>query len=198
MLAPPRYFESRQDLCTSDPSLPRDRLVYILENCQTHLSVTDNKNFTTARNLPQHVDHLISLDEIDANASSENLGLSISPDALAYILYTSGSTGQPKGVIHNHRNIIHNAMRYRKGCNIQEEDRVTLLASLGTGQGTPTAFSALLNGATLYLFNIKEEGIGSLAKWLMMEEITVYISAPTVFRHFVATLTGEERFPSYQ
>jgi amino acid adenylation domain-containing protein len=178
-----------------DPSYPRDRLVFILENCQAQLLVTNSQNFTTASKLSQHVRHLINLDEIDGNPSSENLGLSISPDTLAYILYTSGSTGQPKGVIHNHRNVIHNAMRYANGCSIHEEDRVTLLASLGTGQGTPTAFSALLNGATLYPFNIREEGIGNLAKWLMTEEITVYISAPTVFRHFVATLTGEERFP---
>ena len=178
-----------------DPSYPRDRLAHILENCQAHLLVTENKNFTTAHNLTQHVDHLINFDEIDGNAADENLGLSISPDALAYILYTSGSTGRPKGVIHNHRNVIHNAMRYGTGCNIHEEDRVTLLASLCTGQGTPTTFSALLNGATLYPFNIKEQGMAGLGKWLMMEEITVYISAPTVFRHFVATLTGEERFP---
>ena len=80
-----------------DPSYPRDRLAHILENCQAHLLVTENKNFTTAHNLTQHVDHLINFDEIDGNAADENLGLSISPDALAYILYTSGSTGRPKG-----------------------------------------------------------------------------------------------------
>src|SRR5215472_10030834 len=31
-----------------DPSYPRDRLAHILENCQAHLLVTENKNFTTA------------------------------------------------------------------------------------------------------------------------------------------------------
>ncbi|HEY7322580.1 MAG TPA: alpha/beta fold hydrolase [Candidatus Binatia bacterium] len=178
-----------------DPSLPRDRLDYILENCQAHLLVTDNNNLSIARSLSAHVDHLVNFDEVDGNGCSENLGLSITPNALAYILYTSGSTGRPKGVMHNHRNVIHNAMRYAKGCNIREDDRITLLASLGTGQGTPTAFSALLTGATLCPFNIRDEGISSLAEWLMTEEITTYISAPTVFRQFVATLTEQESFP---
>ena len=114
---------------------------------------------------------------------------------MAFILYTSGSTGQPKGVIQNHRNVIHNALRYATGCRIGPEDRVTLLASLGTGQGTPTAFSALLSGAALYPLAIKQEGVAGLSTWLNTEEITVYISTPTLFRHFVGTLTGEENFP---
>jgi acyl-coenzyme A synthetase/AMP-(fatty) acid ligase/acyl carrier protein len=53
----------------------------------------------------------------------------------------------------------------------------------------------LLNGATLCPFNIREDGMANLADWLILERISVFISAPTVFRHFVATLTGEERFP---
>ena len=71
---------------------------------------------------------------------------------------------------------------------------MTLLASLGTGQGTPTAFSALLSGAALYPLQVKKEGVSDLARWLRTEEITIYISTPSLFRSLVATLTGQEEF----
>jgi amino acid adenylation domain-containing protein len=178
-----------------DPSLPEARASYILEDSQAKLIVTDSKHLTLAGKFAQRSRPLMNIDEVDANVSIENLGISLLPDAFACILYTSGSTGQPKGVIQNHRNILHNAMRYAYGCRICPEDRVTLLASVGTGQGMPTVFSALLSGATLCPFNIREEGVAGLGTWLNKEEITVYISAPTLFRHFAGTLVGGMQFP---
>ena len=178
-----------------DPSYPEQRAAYIIDDSQAKLVLTNSKSFPLARQCSEPEHRILNIDEIDSNVSAENLGLSISPDALAFILYTSGSTGQPKGVIQNHRNVIHNALRYATGCRIGPQDRVTLLASLGTGQGTPTAFSALLSGAALYPLAIKQEGVAGLSTWLNTEEITVYISTPTLFRHFVGTLTGEENFP---
>lgn len=178
-----------------DPSYPKRRAAHIVEDSQAKLILTHNKTFSLARQFSQP-DHLIlNIDEIDFTVSDKNLGLSISPDAFAFILYTSGSTGQPKGVIQNHRNVIHNALRYATGCRIGPHDRVTLFASLGTGQGTPTAFSALLSGAALYPLHIKQEGLADLGHWLRKEEITVYISTPSLFRSFVGTLTGQDEFP---
>ncbi|OLE20148.1 MAG: hypothetical protein AUI36_35095 [Cyanobacteria bacterium 13_1_40CM_2_61_4] len=43
--------------------------------------------------------------------------------------------------------------------------------------------------------DIKEEGLVHLADWLIQEGITIYKSFPTVFRHFVSTLSGRESFP---
>ena len=178
-----------------DVAYLQERATYILEDSQATLLVTNDKHVAVASEYAQCVQHLVNIDEMDPNLSCENLGLSIAPHTFAYIIYTSGSTGRPKGVVQDHRNILHNAMRYSHGCRIRSEDRVTLLASLSTGQGTPTAFSALLTGATLYPFDMKEEGVASLGIWLQREEISVFISAPTVFRHFVSTLTGMEQFP---
>ena len=178
-----------------DPSYPEQRAAHIIEDSQAKLVLTDNKSFALARQFSQPEHLILNIDEIDSNISDQNLGLAISPDAFAFILYTSGSTGEPKGVIQNHRNVIHNAFRYATGCRIGPQDRVTLLASLGTGQGTPTAFSALLSGAALYPLSVKQEGVADLARWLRAEEITIHISTPSLFRSLVTTLTGKEEFP---
>ena len=57
-------------------------------------------------------------------------------------------------------------------------------------------FGALLNGAAVFPFDLKEEGVHKLANWLIGEGLTTYRSAATVFRQFVSTLTGQESFPS--
>ncbi len=53
----------------------------------------------------------------------------------------------------------------------------------------------MLNGACVYPFDIKKEGLAGLADWLIQERITVFNSVVTGFRHFVATLSGNEQFP---
>ena len=135
-----------------------------------------------------------NIDRINSSFSDENLGLFISPDIPAYIIYTSGSTGEPKGIIRNHRNLLHNVMRNTKVLHVSQHDRWTLLRSCGTAGAVNDIFSVLLNGGTLYPFDIKDEGLSHLAAWLIREEITIYSSVATVFRHFVSTLT-KEQFP---
>ena len=176
-----------------DPSYPEARATFVLEDAQAHLIVTDKKNLPMARQFAPHARQLINIDEMSSQPASENPELSILPETLAYILYTSGSTGRPKGVVQSHRNILHDIVGHTNGLHICADDRITLLGSCSGGQGMKTTFSALLNGATLYPFSIKEDGLTSLASWLMKEEITIYISAPTVFRHFIRTLGRKGR-----
>jgi amino acid adenylation domain-containing protein len=177
------------------PSLPRARIAHMLEDSQAALLLTDRKNLVSARELAQDESLLMNIDESDAGISTENSALSISPDHLAYIVYTSGSTGQPKGVLQNHRNGLHEAMLYANGLHISPEDRLALLYSCSASQGMKIAFGALLNGAALCPYDLKEEGVGNLAAWFVQEEITICFSIPIVFRQFVGTLTGQEKFP---
>jgi amino acid adenylation domain-containing protein len=173
-----------------EPSLPRTRIHSILEDSQAGLIVTDSKNLSSAKVLAQDMGQTLNIDKLDSSLSTENLGLSASPDAYAYIVYTSGSTGRPKGVIENHRNVLHRIMEYTNSAHISASDRLTFL-----GTAVSDIFAALLNGATLYPMNLKAEGTTNLARWLIQNEITVYNSVATVFRHFINTLTGEEAFP---
>ncbi len=178
-----------------DPSLPYSRTVYLLEDSQAGLIVTNNQNFLLAHELAQNGSELMNSDGLDSSIPTDNLRLSISSDTLTWIIHTSGSTGQPKGVVQNHRNVLHFVMNYTNSFHICADDRLTNLFSPSANAGAHDTVAALLNGAGLYLLNLKEEGLAHMAEWLIREEITIYKSAATVFRHFLTTLTGEEEFP---
>src|SRR5262245_3036276 len=157
-----------------DPTFPRARLTAMLEDAQTSLLVTDNVQAVLAAELAHDRCRVLNIETLDVSLSPENPGVACSPDTLAYLLYTSGSTGQPKGVIQNHRNVLHQAMRLANAYHICADDRATLLASLSAAAAMSDLYSILLNGAALYPVNIKQEGLTSLASWLIAEEITIY------------------------
>ena len=177
-----------------DASLPQARTEFILHDSQAEIILTNNRNLSLARELSDSNARFINIDKLDFSLSAANVGLTVSPAALAYMIYTSGSTGQPKGVIETHRNLLHNVMRNTNVLHICAEDRVSLLRSISAAGAARDALTALLNGATLCPFSIKEEGLWILGKWLIGEQITVFTSVITVFRHLVATLSGEEQF----
>ncbi|NBD18407.1 MAG: amino acid adenylation domain-containing protein [Cyanobacteria bacterium] len=92
-----------------DPNYPEDRLAFMLEDSQAKVVLTQSD---ISEQLPQAVSQLELDTQWDAIAkqSQENPNLTINPDALAYIIYTSGSKGKPKGVAMPHRslnNLIH-------------------------------------------------------------------------------------------
>lgn len=176
------------------PSFPRARISQILEDSQSSLIVTDNQNLTLATELISEGTQLLNTDRIEASVSAENLNLPIPPDAISYLIYTSGSTGRPKAVVQSHQNVLY-AMRNRANrFHTCPEDRWSLFSS-GTAQAIINSFSALLNGAALYPFDIRGEGVGHLADWLIRERITMIFISLALYRHFMDTLTGEEEFP---
>jgi amino acid adenylation domain-containing protein len=177
-----------------DPTLPPTRLRYMLQDSGADLIVTDQQRVELANELADS-SKIIDIDRIDPSVDATNLDLRIPPDDMSCILYTSGITGRPKGVIHTHRNELHNVMHHTNSLRINSDDRLTLLGSYSTGQGLQDLYCALLNGATLYPWNLKVEGLSQLANWLIKERMTIYHSAATVFRGLIRTLTGNEKFP---
>jgi amino acid adenylation domain-containing protein len=178
-----------------DPQYPTSRIAHMLADSQAGLIVTNPKYLSSARELAQDKCQLINIDKNQTNHSTKNLGLSKLPDISASIIYTSGSTGEPKGIVHSHRSLLHTTLNYTNAFHICQEDRLILLHSCSFSAGICDIFSCLLNGATLYPWDVKEEGLTGLAHWLMQEQITICHWIPTPFRHFADTLTGKERFP---
>ena len=178
-----------------DPSYPKTRTTYMLEDSDADLIVTNTQNLSLAKDLARNGREVINFDTLDLSLSTENLKLCVSPDTLAYMIYTSGSTGQPKGVVQTHRNVLHDIMNYTNALHICRDDRLITLTSYSFADTSRSTYGALLNGASLYPLDIKEEGLTHLAGWLIQQEITIYRSVPTTFRHFISTLDGNEQFP---
>ena len=158
--------------------------------------MTNNQHLPLAHELAPSGSHVLNIDQLPADLSAENPCFSIDPDGLACLIYTSGSTGQPKGVMHTHRTVLHMTMVATNALRICAEDRLVLLYSPSFLAATRVIFLAVFNGAALFPFNIKEEGLTHFGTWLTQKGITFYYSIPTVFRHFIRTLRDEAAFPS--
>ncbi|PNJ93032.1 acyl-CoA synthetase [Cylindrospermopsis raciborskii C04] len=177
-----------------DSTFPVDRLAYIMEDAQAVVLITNNQNLPLARKLASRDCQIFNIDEISNHVSTENPHIHILPENPAYIIYTSGSTGKPKGVVQSHINSLHYCMTDTNTLLVSPEDRVIFIYSCSTLGGLLCIFYTLLNGASLYSYDVKKEGLNNLVNYLVREEITIYHSFTTLFRHFVDTLTDDVQF----
>ncbi len=181
-----------------DPGYPQDRITAMLHDSRARLMITNTRYLPLAQSLHSQINadiRILNIDQVDPSLADENLGLAIDPDQIAYIVYTSGSSGRPKGVMQSHRNVLHFIRNYTNGLHLSASDRLSLIPSFSFSAAMMDTFGALLNGAGLFPFDLSSHGLDQLASWLTENEITVYHSVPTIFRHFVSALSAQTAFP---
>jgi amino acid adenylation domain-containing protein len=178
-----------------DPSYPAARTTYILEDSESCLILTDHRNLALARQLAGSRCRVLNIEELGRGPSDAHPALTVAPDAIAYILYTSGSTGQPKGVMQTQRNLLHFIRSYTGNLGITAADRLTLFYSFSFSASLMDIYGSLLTGATVFPYNVKAEGVALLHEWLQEKQITVYHSVPTVLRHLMESLPAGCELP---
>jgi L-proline---[L-prolyl-carrier protein] ligase len=172
-----------------DPHAPARRLAAIAENCGISALVTTAERLRTLPPLAlrcavlvsgePRAAHEVAWSALDAFPTSAPPETSVETD-LAYILYTSGSTGQPKGVMLTHRNALTFVDWCAETFAISADDRLSNHAPLHFDLSVFDIYNALGAGATVSL--IHEELTvfpRRVADFIEQHDITVWYSVPS-------------------
>ncbi|MFB6352123.1 MAG: amino acid adenylation domain-containing protein, partial [Bradymonadaceae bacterium] len=97
-----------------EPSSPAERLRYIVGDAEADVIVCDDSGREAAEWGPERT--IVSFDSrASAGTVTDNPGVSVEPQQVAYVLYTSGTTGRPKGVRMSHRGLASHVVAFRQG-----------------------------------------------------------------------------------
>jgi acyl-coenzyme A synthetase/AMP-(fatty) acid ligase/thioesterase domain-containing protein/acyl carrier protein len=120
---------------------------------------------------------------------ADDPALELDADTPAVVYFTSGSSGQPKGAVKCHRELI----RLREVCEAEPGDRFALVVPLAFTASYLPVFGGLLGGATVCCFDPALQGLGALGGWLDDARVTMLFAAPSVLRAVGAALEAQGR-----
>jgi len=163
----------------------------LLGHTEASVLLVDQANEDRARALAEASVTVISVPSLMAQPVARNPDLAINADHMCRIAYTSGSTGDPKGIIRTHRIELTVAAISSDLGKIGKNDRILHLQNFWL----TTLLGALSLGATGYPFDLREHGFGVLRNLLLRERITYYSGILTGFRQFLIALDENDFFP---
>ncbi len=165
-----------------DPSYPLDRLNFILKDSQAPIVLSTQK-YPLA--LEFHGQRL-AIDDLDAALPSSNPGIQVSSATTAYLMYTSGSTGQPKGVLNSHRAILNRLLWTLRAYPIASSDVFLQLAAVGFDISFWEMLFPLSAGASLCVAPTdKHKDIEYIAKTIHEQHISVLHFVPSLLELFL-------------
>ena len=167
-----------------DPNYPAERLRYVLKETETPLILVSPQ---TRAAIPAEIPTLdLSDDSQFISANESNPTCAANGDSLAYILYTSGSTGQPKGVLIPQRGVV----RLVKNTNyvrLSPDETLLQFAPLSFDASTFEIWGALLNGGTLALCSLANPSLSELGAFIQSAKITMLWLTAALFAQMIET-----------
>lgn len=166
-----------------DPAYPDERLAFMLADSGAPILLTQESH---REKFPEFHGAAICLDadwkQVERE-SDQDPKLEIASNQLAYVMYTSGSTGQPKGVMVEHGGWVNYCQSARDAFGLRPGERVLQFSSFSWDTSAEEIFPTLASGATLVLRTA--DLTDSFTRfWDFIDEwrITV-LSLPTAFWH---------------
>ena len=189
------------------PLYPNDRednVQYILETTSCRLLIIDSqeqyafsKDFTKEIASLSYLASTSTIEGADIANFTEQLGNFPKQDFIsdtakaedpATIVFTSGTTGRPKGVVLTHRNVLSNAAAASRGVKVTLEDRLLSFLPLShTFERTVGYYAPLIHGAEI----VYTRSIEQLAEDLQNMQPTILISVPRIYERVFAKIEDQ-------
>ena len=193
-----------------DPMMPISRLAFILRDCGiTHLVTEDSKRKNLVEIAALDIDlsllvgvqtitdlpfETMSWDAVNTVNAQETPDIAQAEHDMAYIMYTSGSTGEPKGIIHTHYSGLSYARLAAETYGVTSDDRLANFAPLHFDQSTFELFAGPLMGATTVLIpELYTKFPANLSQLIDDEEITIWYSVPFALTQLLLRGVLDER-----
>jgi amino acid adenylation domain-containing protein len=174
-----------------DPAYPADRLSFMLQDAHAAVLLTRGR---TVLGVPERGIHTVCMDrgrEAIAAMSETNPVVEATAENLAYILYTSGSTGQPKGVMVEHRGLCNAINWIIQTLDLSAEDRCILKTPITFDAAGRELYPTLLTGGRLVIADPDgHRDSRYLAELLQRARISIFHCVPS----FLQVLVKEPSF----
>ena len=178
-----------------DKSNPRSRLESIIENVRPGLCIADRDSVELARDLADGTYPVAVIGENETSpAKPRNSRLADRNPAV--IVYTSGSTGVPKGVLHSQQSLVHVVWFHAQRLKLGPTDRTLFLPSSTGIAGALLILRTLLTGGTLVQFSSETISGQDLYRVINASEITSITMVPSLFREMMTGLQETDRLPT--
>ncbi len=142
-----------------DPDFPANRLKYMLEDSDCRFLITEN----SLKNLFHYYNgKIISVEDYRNCKADEKKTNLIEDKNVVYILYTSGSTGNPKGVQITHESLVNFLLSMQKTPGLSDKDTLLAITTLSFDISGLEIYLPLITGAQLIVASKEETKDGSL------------------------------------
>ena len=175
-----------------DTNAPKARIAYLLKDCGIKIIVSDKTQTNNLRNLLEEYVQLECIIGVDEEfpiqtiswsevfkAPKKEVGVRVLEDDLAYIMYTSGTTGVPKGIMHTHRSGLNYAKLSKDLYQVNSDDifgnHSPLHFDISTFGFLTMPFAC---GMTVIISEAHKKFPTSLSQLIETEKLTIWYSVP--------------------